>query len=178
MTSWAEELTRAMTRLGELPDALFIGQSVVYPCHLMFDTLKGVPLEKRLELPVFEDTQMGMGLGLWLAGYSPVVSIYPRLDFLVIAANQLVNHLDKWAAMGAGNPKVIIRSMPGSVAPIYSGPQHSHDHTEALRLLCPHITVIKITEPEHVHMAYQRAVEEQGPFILIEAPPKRMGYDA
>lgn len=175
---WGRELTRAMTRIGLMPDAIFIGQSVIYPGHLMFDTLKGIPMEKRVELPVFEDTQMGMSLGLWLAGYSHVVSIYPRMDFLIIAANQLVNHLDKWSSMGAGsNPKVIIRSMPGSTAPIYSGPQHSQDHTEALRLLCPHITVLKITEPEHVYPAYERAIEEPGPFILIEAPAKRMGYD-
>ena len=175
--SWHDELTKAMTRIGQLPDSIFIGQSVVYPGHLMFSTLEGVPADKKLELPVFEDTQMGMSLGLWLAGYSPVVSIYPREDFLVIAMNQLCNHLDKWAAMGGGSPKVIIRSMPGSIAPIYSGPQHSQDHSEALKLMCPHITVLKITEPEHVYSAYQRAVEEPGPFILIEAPPKRMGYE-
>ena len=175
--SWREQLTRAMTRLGQLPDSIFVGQSVVYPGHLLFSTLEGVPLEKRLELPVFEDSQCGLSLGLWLAGYSPVISIYPREDFLVIAINQLCNHLDKWASMGGGSPKVIIRSMPGSLAPIYSGPQHSQDHTEALRLLCPHITVLKLTEPEHVYPAYQRALEESGPFILIEAPPKRQGYD-
>jgi pyruvate/2-oxoglutarate/acetoin dehydrogenase E1 component len=175
---WPEQLTKAMTRIGELPDAIFIGQSVVYPGHLLFSTLEGVPADKKLELPVFEDSQMGLGIGLWLAGYSPVVSVYPRLDFLVIAANQLVNHLDKWEAMGGGNPKVIIRTMPGSITPIYSGPQHSQDHTEALRLLCPHITVIKITQPEHVYSAYQRALEEAGPFIMVEAPPKRMGYQS
>ena len=175
--SWSSELTRAMTRLGELPDAIFIGQSVVYPGHLMFDTLAGVPADKKLELPVVEDMQMGLGLGLWLAGYSPVVSIYPRQDFLILACGQLVNHLDKWASLGAGTSKVIIRTMPGSIAPIYSGPQHSQDHSEALKLMCPHITILKITEPEHVYSAYQRAVEEKGPFILIEAPPKRMGYE-
>lgn len=175
--SWAKELTRAMTRIAAMPDSIFVGQSVVYPGHLMFQTLAGVPVEKRVELPVFEDTQMGMSLGLWLAGYSPVVSIYPRLDFLIIAANQLVNHLDKWAAMTGQNPKVIIRSMPGSTNPIYSGPQHSQDHTEALKLLCPHIQVVKMTEPEHVYPAYQRALTEPGPFILIEAPAKRRGYD-
>ena len=176
--SWASELTKAMTTLGQLPDSIFIGQSAVYPGHLLFETLWGVPADKKLELPVFEDTQMGMSLGLWLAGYSPVVSIYPREDFLVIAMNQLCNHLDKWAAMGGGSPKVIIRSMPGSIAPIYSGPQHSQDHSDALKLMCPHITVLKITEPEHVYSAYQRAVEEPGPFILIEAPPKRQGYES
>lgn len=174
---WSSALAKAMTLVGELPGSIFVGQSTLYPGHLMYDTLQGVPPEKRLETPVIEDTQMGMSLGLWLAGYSPVVSLYPRLDFLLIAANQLVNHLDKWTSLGAGNPKVIIRSMPGSIAPIYSGPQHSQDHTDALKMLCPHITVIKITEPEQVHYAYQRALEEPGPFLMIEAPAKRMGYD-
>ena len=174
--SWHDELTKAMTRIAQIPDSIFIGQSVVYPGHLLFSTLEGVPLEKRLELPVFEDTQMGLSLGLWLAGYSPVVSLYPRQDFLVLATNQLL-HLDKFYTMTGQNPKVIIRSMLGSIAPIYSGPQHSQDHSDALKLLCPHITVLKITEPEHIYSAYQRALEEPGPFILIEAPPKRQGYD-
>ena len=175
--SWGSELTRAMNMMAERPNSIFIGQSVAYPGHLMYSTLEGVPMSKLLELPVFENSQMGLGLGLWLAGFSPVVSIFPRLDFLIIAADQLVNHLDKWAAMGGGNPKVIIRTMPGSIAPIYSGPQHSQDNTDALRLLCPHITVLKITEPEHVYPFYKRALEEPGPFIMIEAPPRRMGYD-
>ena len=175
--NWVEELTSAMTRLGQLPNSVFIGQSVVDPGHLLHQTLMGVPLEKKVELPVAEDMQMGLGLGLWLGGFSPVVSVYPREDFLIIAMNQLCNHLDRWAAMGGGNPKVIIRSMPGSIAPIYSGPQHSQEYSHLFHLLCPHITVIKITEPEHVYSAYQRAVEEPGPFILIEAPPKRMGYE-
>ena len=117
-----------------------------------------------------------MSLGLWLAGYSPVVSIYPRLDFLAMASNQLL-HLNHWYAITGENPKVIIRSMPGSMAPIYSGPQHSQDHTEALRLLCPNIKVLKMTEPEQVYPSYQRALEEPGPFILVEAPPRREGYE-
>lgn len=173
---WHDALSQAMTRIGQLPDSILIGQSVVYPGHLMFDTLADVPMEKRLELPVFEDTQCGLGLGLWLAGYSPVVSIYPRMDFLIMATNQLL-HLDKWYLMTEQNPKIIIRTMPGSTSPLYAGPQHSQDHTEALRLLCPHITVLKLTEPEHVYSAYQRAIEEPGPFILVEAPSKSKGYE-
>lgn len=174
---WAEELTRAMNLCASHREALFVGQSVVYPGHLLFTTLSGVPDRMKLELPVFENTQMGMSLGLAMAGYHPVISVYPRLDFLIIAADQLVNHLDKWREMGAGEYKVIIRSMVGSVTPLYSGPQHIQDHTEALRLLCPSIPVLKLTEPEHVYPAYQRALDAPGPFIVIEAPAKRMGYE-
>ena len=37
---------------------------------------------------------MGMTLGLALEGYIPV-SCFPRFDFLILALNQLVNHIDK-----------------------------------------------------------------------------------
>ena len=37
---------------------------------------------------------MGMTIGLLMAGKIPV-SIYPRWNFLLLAINQLVNHLDK-----------------------------------------------------------------------------------
>ena len=174
--SWSEELTRAMDRLAVNDQVIFVGQSTIYPGHLMYQTLKHIPEHKKLELPVIENTQLGLCLGLALSGLLPVC-IFPRLDFLIIAADQLVNHLDKWASMGGGSPKIVVRSMPGSTNPIYSGPQHSGNYIQALRLLCPHITVLKITQPEHVYSAYQRALEEPGPFILIEAPPKRMGYE-
>ena len=44
-------------------------------------------------MPVFEDTQMGMTLGLALEVFP--VSCFPRFDFLVLGMNQLINHLDK-----------------------------------------------------------------------------------
>ena len=174
--SWAEELSKAMNLLAEHPATLFIGQSVVYPGHIMFQTLEGVPASKKVELPVMEDAQAGISLGLFLSGFIPV-SIYPRLDFLIIAANQLVNHLDKWQGMTGKAPHVIIRSMVGSNNPLDPGPQHSQDHTEALRLLLPHTRVVKLTRPEEVVPAYAEALAVPGPWVLIEAPLKRRGYD-
>ena len=37
---------------------------------------------------------MGMSIGLALNGYIPI-TCFPRFDFLILAFNQLVNHLDK-----------------------------------------------------------------------------------
>ena len=174
--SWAEELSKAMVLLAEHPATVFIGQSVVYPGHIMFQTLEGVPASKKVELPVAEDMQAGMSLGLWLSGFIPV-SIYPRLDFLIIAANQLTNHLDKWEEMTGQAPHVIIRSMVGSITPLNPGPQHSQDHTEALRHLLPHTQIVKLTRPEAVVPAYWQALEHPAPWVIIEAPPKRRGYE-
>jgi pyruvate dehydrogenase E1 component beta subunit len=177
--SWAEELKAAMSLLAEHPQTIFIGQSVAYPGHLLYSTLEHIPRERRLELPVIEDAQVGISIGLALSGWLPV-SIFPRMDFLIIAANQLVNHLDKFEEMTNGQvrPHVIIRTMVGSTIPLYPGPQHCQDHTMALRMLMPNTTVMKLTRPEDVVPAYQRALERPGPWVLIEAPPKRRGYES
>ena len=108
---YRDEMIRAMTWLGTKDDVFFIGQSVVDEGTGIFKTLQNVPIEKRLELPVFEETQMGMSTGIALHGSTPV-SIYPRWDFLLLASNQLVNHLNRMKDVSHGEfqPKVIIRT--------------------------------------------------------------------
>ena len=104
-----------MNFLSKKRDTLFLGQSVSYSGNAIFNTLKNVPIKKKIELPVFEDTQMGMSIGLALNGYVPI-TCYPRFDFLILAMNQLVNHLDKIRKMSRNEmkPKVIIRTSIGS----------------------------------------------------------------
>lgn len=153
------------------PRMLFVGQSVSYPGHAMFNTLEeaNIPMTNRIEVPVLEDSQMGMATGISLAGI-PVCSIYPRMDFLIIAMNQLVNHLDKWAEMSHGefNPKVIIRTMIGSKEPLNPGLQHYQDHTEALRLMCPNIDIYKLRWTDEVLECYRAALASSKSSILIE----------
>ena len=148
--TYEEELTKAMTWLGEQQDIIFIGQQVCYPGNAMFKTLEGVPMEKRIELPVAEEMQMGISLGMALTGKT-VISIYPRFDFLLLAVNQLVNHIDKLEdyTHGQYHAKVIIRVGIGSTKPMYPGVQHCGDYTEAFRKLVK-MPVAKIHFPEQV----------------------------
>ena len=60
-----------------------------------------MPSKKKIETPVFEDAQMGMSIGLSLEGFIPI-TCFPRFDFLILAMNQLVNHLDKIRFMSRG----------------------------------------------------------------------------
>jgi pyruvate/2-oxoglutarate/acetoin dehydrogenase E1 component len=148
-----DELKRAMDMLAKDPRVIFMGQAVEYAGTAMSNTLKDVPKEQLLEMPVFEDTQMGMTLGLALAGYIPV-SIYPRWNFLVCATNQLVNHVDKITMMSDYKPRIIIRTGIGSERPLHPQHQHVGDYTDAYRLLCPNTDIIKLEEPRHVYDAY------------------------
>ncbi len=65
-----------MEFLAEDARTVFIGQAVEVAGTAMSNTLVNIPLEKRLELPVAEEMQMGMTLGIGLKGLIPV-SIYP-----------------------------------------------------------------------------------------------------
>ena len=91
---YKNEIIRSMEWLGEKEDTIFLGQSVKYSGNAMYNTTKTIPEDKLVELPVFEDVQMGMSLGMAYEGFVPITS-YPRFDFLICATNQLVNHLDK-----------------------------------------------------------------------------------
>ena len=94
LKTYKSEIIRSMKFYSQDKKTLFLGQSVKYPGNAIYGTLTSVPDKKKIELPVFEDVQMGISIGLGLEGYK-VISCYPRFDFLLLAFNQLINHLDK-----------------------------------------------------------------------------------
>ena len=96
------------------------------------------------------------------AGHVPV-SIFPRWNFLLLAVNQVVNHLDKFPLMSNNGyrPKVIIRTGIGSVQPLHPQHQHVGDFTDAFRLMCHSIEVIRLDEPQDIFPAYQKALERE-----------------
>lgn len=151
---YQEELTRTMTWLGEKPDTIFIGQQTRYPGNALYKTLQGVPMEKRVELPVAEEMQMGMSIGLAMKGKT-VISIYPRMDFLMCAMNQLVNHLDKDLYQMTG--RVIIRTCVGSTKPMYPGVQHCGNYTKGLWEILKNTHVVELQKPEDIFTSYMYA---------------------
>ena len=83
-----------MKYLSRSKKVVFIGQAVKFPGTAMYNTLTDINKKKLIELPVAEEMQMGLSLGLSIAGLIPI-SIYPRWNFLILGANQLINHIDK-----------------------------------------------------------------------------------
>lgn len=168
--NYKEELQKATNKLGE-EGYIFIGQNMQYGGTSMFHMIKHLPKNQRIELPVFEETQAGIATGMALAG-EKVVSVYPRMDFLILALNQIVNHLDKAEEMSDGQfkPKVIIRTAVGSNAPLMPGPQHRQNYYEALKKMCTNINVFEMLTPEDVKNAYEIAMKSDRSSILIEHP--------
>lgn len=154
-----DELKRSMDLLAQDPRTIFIGQAVAVAGTAMTNTLKDVPPDRLIELPVAEEMQMGMTTGMALTGLVPV-SIFPRWNFLLSAMSQLINHLDKVQVMSNGGykAKAIVRTGVGSQRPLHPQHQHIGDYTEALRSMCTTIEVIRLDEPADIFPAYERAL--------------------
>lgn len=173
MGKYLDELKRASHFLGEKSDVIFVGQNAVYPGSSMCKTfVDDVPNEKRIELPLFENTQMGISIGLALTGYIPV-SLFIRPNFLLYAVGTLVNELDKIAVITHGKacPKVIIKTMNGSVRPLDPGVQHRDDLTDIFwGAHFKNIAVVRLDEPEQIFEAYKHAYERRDgkSTILVE----------
>lgn len=163
-------INQAMLRLAAIPEVLFVGQSVRFPGTAMYADLEGVPEEKRIEFPVAENLQMGFCTGLALQGFLPI-AIFPRIDFMLLALDQLVLHLDKLEFMSRGQfkPKVIIRTRVGSKTPLDAGPQHTNDFTDAFRSMLKNTGVIKIERKEYILPVYERAIKVEHSILIVEA---------
>ena len=151
-----------MEWLAEKDNTIFLGQACKVSGHAISSTLEKVPEDKRVELPVFEETQMGVSTGMALEGFVPI-TMYPRFDFFILSCNQLINHLDKMRDMSKGDmtPRVIIRVAVGSKNPIDAGPQHTQDHSEAFRKMLTDVNVVQLNEPEDIFPAFKEAYERE-----------------
>ena len=166
-----DELKKSMNYLAASEKTIFIGQAVEVPGTSMTNTLKEINPKKLLELPVAEEMQMGITTGLALDGNIPV-SIFPRWNFVLLAMNQLINHLDKVNIMSNNGfkTKAIIRTGVGSQRPLHPQYQHIGDFTDMVRKMCSSLDVIKLNEPEDIFPSYKKALDRNDgrSTILVE----------
>ena len=165
---FSQAVNDAMRMLAADPRTVFVGQSVRYDGAAIYHSLDGVPMEKRIEFPVVENLQLGYCTGLSLTGKLPVC-IYPRMDFMLLAMDALVNHLDKLPLYG-WKPKVIIRCRVGQKKPLDAGPQHTKNYTHAFQLMLHNIRVDEVRTPKEVTPAYERAYAWPNSVIIVENP--------
>ena len=154
--------------LAKHPKTLFIGQSVKYPGQRAHYSFKNVPKDRRIEMPICEDFTVGFCTGLSLEGYIPVCFI-PRWDFLLLAANQIVNHLDKIPLLGGFKPKVILRTAVGFNKPLDPGQQHTQNHTWAFSAMLNTVDVFDLNGADtRIVDTYQHVLESKRSAIVVE----------
>lgn len=164
--TYKEYITKEMDELVKDPRVLFLGQQVAD--QDFYGTLKNIPLDRRLEMPVAEEMQMGMSVGLAIEGFLPV-SIYQRMDFLPRAMDQLVNHLNILHKLSKKKfcPKVIIRTTVGSKDPLDTGLQHSKDMIKGFQAMLD-FPVLDLKTKDDIVKGYKLAREGCDSVMLVE----------
>jgi pyruvate/2-oxoglutarate/acetoin dehydrogenase E1 component len=149
-----EYLHQRMLELAKDPKVRFLGYNTKYG-HQFNGTLKGCE-ESCIEMPVAENLIMGMGIGMSLDCWKPIVCI-ERADFLWACADQLVNHLDKAQQLKYGKLNLIIRTCICDDKPLDPGPQHRGDYFHIFGNLLKEVKVLSFW-PEQV----------EGPAMICE----------
>lgn len=159
--SYKSALTQAMEKFAQDDRARFCGYGLLDGKGAN-GTLKSVPNSKIVETTVAENCMAGIAHGLALTGLLPLLYV-ERADFLLNALDAIVNHLDKAREISRGefNPCVIIRVTVGNkLKPLFTGPTHTQDFSEALKHMVQ-MPVYRVTTPDEVIAAYGRAIWEQ-----------------
>jgi 2-oxoisovalerate dehydrogenase E1 component beta subunit len=157
--TYRSELARAMETLAADRAVRFIGYGVKIGGRAL-GTLKNVADHQLVETPVAENLMVGLATGMSLAGLRPLVFI-ERMDFILNALDAIVNHLGAARKISRGqfHPAAILRVVIGNRhKPLYTGPTHTQDFTEAIRQMVD-FPVVRLTDPDQIAPAYFEAHE-------------------
>lgn len=116
--------------------------------------------------PLAEDAMTGVAIGMALAGLRPI-HVHIRMDFLLLAMNQLINIAAKSHYMygGAVSVPLVVRSMIGKSWG--QGAQHS----QGLYSYFMHVPGLKVAAPTNPHDAkgcLVAAIRDDNPVMMIE----------
>jgi pyruvate dehydrogenase E1 component beta subunit len=122
--------------------------------------------ERIIGTPVSENAMTGVALGAALSGMRPIF-IHLRVDFMMLAMDQIVNYIAKWRYMTQGQVKVplVIRAVIGR------GWGCGAQHSGTLQSLFAHIPGLKVVMPTtsyDVKGLFLAAIKDDWPVIFIE----------
>jgi acetoin:2,6-dichlorophenolindophenol oxidoreductase subunit beta len=131
--------------LEEDPKVLVIGQGLWSPWYVgstMRDLEKKFGIDRVIDTPVSELACTGAAVGAALAGYRPIVT-HPRVDFAVLAMDQMVNQAAKWNSMFGGGAAVpvVFRLI------VNRGGEQGAQHSQSLYSWFAHVPGLRVVTP-------------------------------
>ena len=119
-----------------------------------------------LDTPIAEEGIIGLGIGAAMAGLRPVAEIM-TINFILLAMDQIVNHMAKLRYMSGGQVSVplVIRT-PGGGG-LSMGAQHSQS-LESFFIHVPGLVVLAPSTPYDAKGLLKSAIRSPNPVIFIE----------
>lgn len=122
--------------------------------------------DRVFDMPTSENAMTGVAVGLGLVGYRSVMS-HQRLDFFLLAMDQLVNSAAKWHYMFGGQScvPIVIRLIMGR------GWGQGPTHSQNLQSWFAHIPGLKVVSPTSAYDAkglLLASIRDNNPVIFLE----------
>jgi pyruvate/2-oxoglutarate/acetoin dehydrogenase E1 component len=155
--------------MGEDPSTYIMGLGVPDPKGIFGTTVglrKKYGKKRVLDMPISENAMTGVAIGSALMGMRPIMT-HQRIDFMLLALDQIINNAAKWHYMFGGQKSVplVIRLLIGQGWG--QGPQHS----QSLQALFAHIPGLKVVMPFSPNDAkglLTASIKDDNPVIFIE----------
>jgi pyruvate dehydrogenase E1 component beta subunit len=151
------------------PRVFLIGQGLWSPWYAgtsLQDLDKEFGRGRLLDSPVSENATTGAAIGAAMAGMRPIV-FHPRMDFMVLAMDPIVNQAANWSYLFAGQVSVpvVIRAV------INRGGEQGAQHSQALQALFMHVPGLKVVMPATPYDAKGlliAAIHDGNPVLYID----------
>lgn len=168
--TYAEAIREAHVQLMEAdPDVFVIGQGLWSPWYVgasMTDLDKRFGRDRILDSPVSENATTGAGVGAALLGMRPIV-VHPRMDFMLLAVDQIVTQAANWRYMFGGRVSVplVVRGI------VNRGGEQAAQHAQSVHAWFMHVPGLKVVMPATAYDAKGlliAAVRDDNPVLYVD----------
>lgn len=168
--SYAEAIREAHIQLMEAdPDVFVIGQGLWSPWYVgasMTGLDKRFGRDRVLDSPVSENATTGAGVGAALMGMRPIV-VHPRMDFMLLAIDQIVTQAANWRYMFGGRVCVplVVRGI------VNRGGEQAAQHAQSVHAWFMHVPGLKVVMPATAYDAKGlliAAVRDDNPVLYVD----------
>src|SRR5437867_3264929 len=167
---YGSALNEAFVQLmTEDPRMVLLGQGLYSPWYVgssMVELERQFGTDRVVDCPVSENGTTGIAIGLALAG-ARTVMVHPRMDFMLLATDQIFNQAAKWHFMfgGENNVPLVIRGI------INRGGEQAAQHSQAMQAMymnCPGLKVVMPSTAYDAKGLLVASVRDGNPVIFID----------
>lgn len=168
--SYAQAIREGLAQILERDTSVFvIGQGVWSPWYVG-TTMQDLDIEfgrdRIIDSPVSEGATTGAAVGAAIQGMRPIV-VHSRMDFMILAMDQIVNQAANWFYMSGGkvNVPLTIRAI------INRGGEQAAQHSQSLHAWYMHVPGLKVVMPSTPYDAkglLVASIRDENPVLYID----------
>lgn len=169
--TYAQALSEGMTQEMEVnPDIFIAGIAVDYPSGIFGTTIEATKRfgsARVFDVPAMENALTGIAIGAAAMGKRPIL-VHPRIDFMFLSFDMLIQLAAKWRYMYGGNGgqvPVVIRGIIGR------GWGQGSTHSQSIQAPLAHfpgLTVVMPSNPRDAKGLMISALRHSGPVVILE----------